>query len=188
LEKRCTFELERYRQITRSNDMANYKELKEALQIERSELDFEIVKQPSLFNDAGELAVEAAAVRDTLKEKLSQKDAELYLKHKELLEEEADKKPSEASIKMAVERDSAHIKATDNYLEAVAEAAKLQILKESFHQRSYMLRELAGLYVSNWFESSSVKPTRNTDAAVSDRKMQRLVEGRAGRNRERVRG
>jgi hypothetical protein len=167
--------------------MATYEELKAALDIERSELDFEIVRQPSLFNEAGEMAVEAAARRDMLKEKLSQKDADLYDRHRELLSEGADKKPSEAAIKMAIERDESHVKLTDKYLAAKAEADRLQVLRESFKDRSYMLRELSGLYVANYFEATAVKGTRRTDDAVAQRKMERLEEGRRER-KERVRG
>lgn len=158
-------------------------DLEKGLQIDKLELDSELVSQPHIFFTAGELMTDLVAKRDAAKEFLSQVDAELYFKEKERLVEEGEKF-TEAAIKMAVEINARHIKATDDYLRAAQSAGKAQIMKESFSMRSYMLRELVQLHAANYYETSAVKgAAHRRDAARSSANDQKLREGRRERSR-----
>lgn len=161
--------------------MTKPSELRAALQIDKYELDEELVRQPKLFEETGDLLAAANAERDTLKERLSQVDARLYFDCRRDLER-SDGKASEAAIKNAIEIHEDHIEATNAYLEAKEWADRCQALKEAFSMRSYMLRDLSGLYVANYYQSDATKGGR-ADEYRSQRKRERLIEGRKQRVR-----
>jgi len=154
-------------------------ELRRALQIDRLDLDMELVRQPELFYEAGDLLAAANADRDTAKEELSQIDARLYFECRRELER-SDGKASEAAIKNAIEIHDDHIEATKSYLDAKEWADRCQTLKESFSMRSYMLKDLAGLYVANYYQTDATKGGR-ADEYRSKRNMERIIEGRSKR-------
>jgi len=129
-------------------------ELRKALEIDRNSLDLELVRQPQLFLQASELLTRASARRDFLKEEIDRVDATLYGIHRKKLDQ-AGSKATEGAIKAAVEVDAKHQEATKRYITAKETADLAQGLKDSFHQRRYMLQELCGLIVANYFESSS---------------------------------
>lgn len=157
----------------------HYDDLRKRLQIDKRDLDTEIAQNPEMFADAGDMTTDANSERDTAKEALDQMDAELYFKCKEDLEEEGGK-PTETAIKMAVEMHMDHIKATDRYLDAKRKAEKLGVLKESFQMRSYALKDMAGLYVANYFTTDSVR-RGPADEYRSKAVMDRHREGRRER-------
>jgi hypothetical protein len=130
------------------------KELKVGLEIRKSALDDELEKQPQIFNEVSELAVMAAARRDFLKEELARTDAELAGKHRRKFEKDAGK-ATESMVNAAVATDPAHKTAVEKHIQSKETADLAMALKESFHQRRYMLQELSGLFVANYFQSSS---------------------------------
>jgi hypothetical protein len=81
-------------------------------------------------------------------------------------------------VKNAIQAHSAHAAAYDTYILAKTRADTLQALKDAFQQRSYMLRELASLYVSSYYDESSVKGTGKTDKMIYDRQRERMAEAR----------
>lgn len=147
------------------------------LEIDKHNLDDELVKQPSLFFDVSEAYEEAVAERDACKEELATIDAELDGIIRAKLGDEA----TEAMVKHGIQSHARHAEAFDTYILAKTRAGKLQALKESFHQRNYMLRELANLYVSSYYEASSVQGTSKTDKAAYDRQREKLAEARQNR-------
>jgi hypothetical protein len=148
------------------------KELKVGLEIRKSALDDELVKQPQIFNEVSELAVMAAARRDFLKEELSRTDAELAGKHRRNFEKKAGK-ATDSMVSAAVATDPVHKTAVEKHITAKETADLAMSLKESFHQRRYMLQELSGLFVANYFESSSSGGARSN-----------MSEYKAGKNRD----
>jgi len=156
------------------------KELQGYLEIDKLALDDEIVKQPSLFFKASEAYVEAVAERDACKEELSTIDAELDGEIRERLEKRGDK-TTEAIVKNEIQTEKRHSAAFDTYILAKTRADRLLALKEAFQQRGYMLRDLASLYVANYYESSSVQGNSRSDAAVYNRQRERLADARTKR-------
>ena len=154
--------------------------LKERLKIDKSQLDREVSEQPMLFFDAAEAYEEAIAERDTLKEALATVDAELDGIVRVKLEKRHDKY-TEAMVKNGIQLDPKHEKAFKAYLDAKTRAGKLESMKDSFKQRSYMVRDLASLYVASYFEQSSIQGTNSTDRAVYEGQRQRLAQARRTR-------
>lgn len=155
-------------------------EFKKYLEIDRNALDEELAHQPQLFFTVSEAYVEAAAMRDELKEKLATTDAELdNLVRIDL--EQSQSKVTEAIVKNAIQSHPAHKAASDAYLAAKKEADVLLAMKDSFYQRASMIRDLSSLYIANYYDSSSTKGTSATDSATYKRQRERLAEARQTR-------
>ena len=136
----------------------NVEDFKKYLEIDKSNLDEEIVHQPSLFSEVAEAHANAISVRDSLKEELATLDASLANELRKKIEKGGER-ATDARVQSATQQDKRHIKASNKYLEAKKEADILLALKESFQMRSYMIRDLAQLYSAQYFESTSVKIT-----------------------------
>lgn len=157
--------------------IAVIEELKPYLKINRHALDEEFEGQPSLFHKIGEAHANAVARRDYLKEQIDKVDADLYKKYRKKIEKSGDR-ATDTAIKMAISLDPRHQKAFNRYLNAKWKSDRILALKESFHSRSYMLRDLAGLYVANYFERTSVTDNSYVDNLKAKKKMDRLIEVR----------
>ena len=129
----------------------NLNELKNHLIINAQNLDDELIKQPSLFYMIGESYVEAIAIRDTKDEELSAIDAELDAQ----IRLSNDSKLTEPKIKNMVKLHPKHQEAFVAYNEAKLMSDRLGAMKEAFHQRGSMLKELAQLAISNLYETAS---------------------------------
>lgn len=150
-------------------------EFRAYLSIDKSSLDDEVIRQPSLFFEVSEAYVEAAAERDYAKEDLANIDAVLDSSIRKKL---SDKKPTEGAVKGLVQCSEEHSKAMRVYLEAKQLADKFAVLKDAFQQRSYMLRDLVSLHTSNYFQDSSVKITLQQDKSVYTQRRARLAMAR----------
>lgn len=152
-------------------------ELNEHLKIDKDSLDEEIQRQPSLFFKIGEAYVNAAARRDFLKEEVARVDADLSAKHRRKIEKSG-ARATDAATNSAVAADPKHQKAVDAHIAARQEADKLLVLKDSFHQRSYMLRDLVALYVSNYYQQTSVNDNSVTKDFKANKNMDKMAEAR----------
>lgn len=153
-------------------------EFRSYLQIDRNALDTAVMRQPVLLDAVSEAYVEAAAERDALKEELATIDARLDLNIR--AGSTSANKVTEPFIKAKIQVDPKHQQAFAVWLEAKEYADKLGALKDAFRDRSYMLRELGNLYVSNYFQQTSVKPTQATDDMVFARRRERLKLAKEG--------
>lgn len=148
------------------------------LVINKNALDEEVTQQPSLFFAVAEAYAEAATERDSLKELLGTIDAQLDAIVREELEGE---KVTESLVKNRIQVHPNHKAAFESYLEAKQKADVLGALKDAFHTRGYLVRDLCSLALANYYESNAVKDTATTDAAVYKRQRQRLAEARERR-------
>ena len=142
----------------------DFSDLRAHLKIDKYALDDEIVEHPTLLAEISELCALAIAERDMLKEKWAAVDAGIDLEVR--AQSTGKKKLTEGHIKSIIQMHPDHIKSGVEYLQKRAEADQLQALKEAFHQRGYMLRDLAQLFVSNYYSTSSVRATPNTEETV----------------------
>lgn len=149
-------------------------DLRQYLKIDKHALDDELVKHPSLFFKVAEAMTEAVAERDLLKEELAYTDAELDKQVRIILGDKA----TEAKVKGQVAIHKDHVYATSRYLEAKKQADMLAALKEAFHNRGYMLRDLAQLYVNNYYSTDSVRTTPTTSDAVYEGTRAKMAERR----------
>jgi len=153
-------------------------EFREYLKIDKNNLDDEVTQQSTLFFAVSEAYAEAATDRDLMKEQLSTIDAQLDAIVRLELEGE---KVTESIVKNRIQVHPSHETAFQSYLNAKQKADVLGALKDAFHTRSYLIRDLCSLALANYFESSAVKDTGVTDQAVYRRQRQRLAEARERR-------
>ena len=151
------------------------------LEIDKSALDDEVIRQPSLFYMVSEQLVEANAERDAAKEDLATVDAELDARFRK--DATSGSRVTDKAIQSRVQTAPEHKKAFVSYLDAKAHAEKLLVLKESFQQRSYMLRDLVSLYTANYYEESSIKPSRAQEASHYAANRVRISNARAAREK-----
>lgn len=155
-------------------------ELQAQLAIDKSVLDDEVIRQPVLFYTVSEMLTDAIAERDGAKEDLGAIDADLDHKWRKHLAK-GPVKVTEAVVAGHVATDPDHEKAFTAWLNAKTKADKLLALKEAFQQRSYMLRDLVSLYSANYYEDSSVKPTKLQEASHYAANRNRMSNARAAR-------
>lgn len=165
----------------RLNRNAEYLEeqerLKAQLRIDKHDIDNEIERQPSLFFDVSREVTAAAARRDYLKEELQRIDAKLDGKYRRRAVKQSTKY-TEAQIAHMIALDDDHIAASNALIDAREHADTMQALKESFNQRSYMLRDLASLFVANYFERSAVKANGDVKNARAKKNIDAMSEMR----------
>ena len=150
--------------------MIDIDEFKKYLRINKQALDDEVMQQPELFFQVSEAYAQAVAERDALKEELNVTDSKLFANQRR-----NDPKATDTAIKSRVSIDSGHQQAFTEWLEAKEHSDRLGALKDSFFQRSEMLKTLGRLQASNNFEQTSVRDTKSTDAMVYERQRKRLA-------------
>lgn len=152
-------------------------EFRQYLIIDKFALDDALKEQPSLLFQVSEAFESALARRDALKDQVSTVEAEVDVDIRESAAKTKEK-VTEPQIKHLIATDHGREQAYKAYAEARALAGRLGALKEAFKERGYMLREMCSLYVSNYFEQASSRPTQNTDAAAYKQGRQRLAASR----------
>ena len=129
-------------------------DFEKALVIDRNNLDQELIRHADIFYRVAEAYMTAIDKRDTAKDNLGKVDAEIGLKLRKRAETKAEKM-TEIKLQSMLQVDTTHTKAVDRYLRAKAEADKFGVLKESFQQKSYMLRSMVDLYTANYYSIES---------------------------------
>ncbi len=163
--------------------MISIAELKEQLAIDKSVLDDEVIRQPVLFYTVSEQLTNAIAERDGAKEDLAAVDAELNAKWRKKLSTSTTKRVTDSLVQSYIQTDPVHEKAFDTWLAAKTKADQFLALKEAFQQRSYMLRDLVSLYSANYYEDSSMRPTKAQEASQYAANRQRISNARAARGK-----
>lgn len=152
-----------------------FSELECLLKINQHDLDGALLEQPEAFYRISQAYVQAVSMRDKLYEDVKVVDASLDLAIREEFEQEG-KKATEKIIESKVKSHPNHDRAYRSYLSAKEEAERLNALKESFLQRSYVLKELCNIYISGYSvaESSIKSETQKTRSdikkAISEKK------------------
>src|ERR1035437_8985262 len=129
---------------------------KRALKIDKDALDEALMRQPQLFDDVAQEHAEAISERDALKEAVDVAKARAELSVRLKLEKLGEK-VTEPLVKTRTELHPDYRQAVKDYLQAKKASDILQAHKEAFQQRSYVLKDLAALYVAGYFSVNSVK-------------------------------
>ena len=121
---------------------------KARLQIDKDDLDNEVVRHATLFQEVGEEYTRMVSVRDKLKEQIDREGAKVGLTIRAKLKGE---KITVDELNARVNLDAAYCKLRDKYIDINNEAAQWYILKDSFHSRRYMIQEMCNLYNSGYW-------------------------------------
>lgn len=122
-------------------------DVRDGLRIDREDLDGCLIEQPDRYWRAAEAHVQARAELDGLKLRLDETVARLDRRIRERAEVE-EKKVTEGSIDKEIKLHPDYCDLRRQMLDATARAELAQALKESYSQRSFMLRELVALQIS----------------------------------------
>lgn len=168
------------------NPLEVYERLKSELRLDKHNLDEEAIRQPDLYQEISEAHSEAVATRDTLKEALQAKDAELAEGYREKAAKSGER-TSETKIGDQVSQDPEHQKAYKLWVKAAKLASMLQGLLWAADQRNKVLKLLADLYLSGYFErvsgTTTKKRTEDARAAAGREGMRQLRNARKGNPR-----
>jgi len=150
-------------------DVKELDDFKKYLKIDEHALDKEVSRQPELFFEVAQRSAIKLGERDAAKLALEQAYAVVSLG---IREDNVGKKTTEGLIDQLTKSDDAYISYQDDYLTAKQLAESWDALKDAFSQRSFMLRELASLYIAGYFQTTSVKGTINdvTEIKYEERK------------------
>lgn len=138
-----------------ARDKITLKEARELLVIDKDQLDEVCLTHANIFDDVADRHAQAVGERDYAKDCLSQVYAEVI---SELRQEAAEKgnKVTEKGLEAAAHLDKGYLKANEAYLDAKLEADRWSIKKDSFLQRSSMIKRLCDLHQSGYYTSRSV--------------------------------
>lgn len=155
-------------------------ELAEALKIDKFDLDNELVQQPILYWQASEAATLARSRLDQAKADLDLLEAELY---RSLREEYSKDKPSEKTLSMILQSHSDFVAERRRYLDLKLRSDKWDNLKDAFGKRGYILRELVEMYITGYYQKSSMEGAQNRSRdARANYNQERMARKRLARN------
>lgn len=147
---------------------------KEMILIDKNSLDEELVKQASTFDDIADKVAELRSLRDEKKEELGRVKAERFTFYKDSAEKVTDK-----SAEASVLTDKSYKEIEIEYRDLCLEFEEWQNKKESFLQRASMLKELCGLFISGYWQQSSVRGNADTDKTSYKITRERLAKDRS---------
>jgi hypothetical protein len=157
---------------------------RKSLVIDKDDLDTCLVQQPELFDHVAEAHSMAVAERDATK--LALEEAEAW-GSQQIREEyaEAKIKTTEGDIKEKLITDKKLGALRRTLLQQKAEVDRWAALKESYQQRSYMLKELAPMKLARMFSSGSVSTSSRDMADAFTRKELDAARAQRGYKRDR---
>lgn len=151
-------------------------EFEQALIIDKHDLDTELLSQADLFYRVAQEYAEAVSIKDAQYEFLKETDAKLNLLIRKQFE---GIKITEAQISASVLNHDEHKAVFQEWLGDKEKADKIGHLKEAFIQRSYMLRDLAQLYIAGYFSEKSISADNSTSKhAVYEKRKERMRKRR----------
>ena len=167
----------------------NVDRLRDSLVIDRDGLGECLIEQPQLYYDVASAHVESVARRDALKLDVEEVQAKV---DKRIRDEAAtkDTKITEASIQQTLRLDLKVADVARRSLAAREESDRWAALKEAYQQRSFMLRELVALRISERGDIALANGAgQRSRSSVADAVVEHVKSSTAGaRQRFRVRG
>jgi hypothetical protein len=127
--------------------MISKEEARRGLVIDTKRLDEELRFQPEIFYEVASTAVAVASERDALKDKKDRTWSSKFISEK--MESKMDGKSlSDKTAETFADVNEEVVQVTRDFLEKKKEADEWLVLKESYQQRSVMLKELCGIQSS----------------------------------------
>lgn len=158
--------------------------MRNKLRIDRNTLDEDMIEQAVYYLDACEAHVQAVSERDAAKENLAVVDARIAQRLRTDWSKKGEKF-NETMVGDAVQTDAEHIKAFEHHSHMIKRASFVGALKDSFDQRSKMLRELSTLFVAGYFSRATGRATqRDVDQGKAAAGREAMARARRGVNGE----
>ncbi|MDP3937714.1 MAG: hypothetical protein Q8R92_06220 [Deltaproteobacteria bacterium] len=155
-------------------DYDDFRELEDALRIDEHALERALRDQPVMFYRVANAYALEISRRDAAKQALQDVEAEADLSVRGRAQRD-DQKITEGQIRATVQTDGRVAQAQASLARRSEAVGKLAALKEAFQQRSYALKDLAGLYVANYYTASEHNAAsgavRTRDAAEARARM-----------------
>lgn len=132
------------------------------LDIDRESLDIEVTRQPVKFYQVAGYVEELTSSRDRAKDLLG----ESYSQVSERIRKEFDdrgEKTTETRITALANGDPEYVEARDHYNRLRELTGTATALKESFMQRSYMIRDLVSLHLGGYAMRTSLDGKSHTE-------------------------
>lgn len=143
-------------------------EYAEFLLIDKFNLDTCLIEQGSVYYNVGIAYTNAVSAKDYTKAELDRAKADADKTIRQQAAEESER-VTEAQVANRILEDHLYRKAHDDFLEWKTISDKWLVLKESFEQRGYALRELCHLWVSNYYADTAIQSEKHeaTDRLAS---------------------
>lgn len=157
---------------------SRFEELVTLLAIDRHDLDIEISRQPTLYMEICDAQVMAVSRSDAAYDEVKRVAAEVDLR---IREEHEGERITEKQVEALVQTSEDYVNARQDYRDKKYLADRLTALKESFYQRSFMLRDLASITVAGSYANSSYDDPENAPGQAAVRakyNKERMVEKR----------
>lgn len=127
------------------------------LLLDQHSLDYEWLRQASLFQKYSMVYADAAAIKDEAKEELLRTDAEIDLEvRSDWYQFGFETKPTEPAIKAVILLDDRHKKAARSFNEASRQANILQGTKTALEHKKAALERLSALYLAGYWADPKV--------------------------------
>lgn len=152
--------------------------LEEGLRIDKASLDKALLEQPELYYHVSKQLADLVSQRDAAKQYISEVEARVDATVRKSLAE-AETKATVDQISAAKQRHPDVRDAVDAHLDLSHAVGQFGALKEAFTQRSYVLKDMVSLYISNYYSDSMGK--QNSDRVrnlENDSNHQRLRDAR----------
>lgn len=159
----------------------DFRELEDGLRIDEYALEKALRDQPVMFYRVANAYAMEISRRDAAKQALQDMEAEADLDARDQARKK-DQKITEGEIRATIQTDGRIAQAQAALARRNEEVGKLAALKEAFQQRSYALKDLAGLYVANYYTASEHNAAsgavRDRDAAEARTRMSEARKAR----------
>lgn len=138
-----------------------YQHFRSKLKIDTDALDQALSEHPFCLQEVGEKYNHYTSLRDEAKEEMERKASQLALDIRE--RQGKGERITNDEVNARVSLEPSYLRAYAKYFELSKETALWLTLRESFLSRGYMLRELCGLFATQyWTKNSSVSPAADS--------------------------
>jgi hypothetical protein len=168
------------RETLHPSDIRLLEQFQSALKIDKHNLDEALLQQPDIFYRVSEGFAYAISLRDRAKSKLAEVSAEQSLVERRKAKQD-DEKITEDGLKARIALNDKVQDAQQDYHASALVADRWQGMKESWQQRSYVLKDMVGLYSAGYYSDKVSDTTKRgvADARYEDNR-KALADARKG--------
>jgi hypothetical protein len=160
----------------RQDSLSQLDDFSRRLKVDKNSLDDELVDQPDVFYRVGVQYALAISRRDRAYTRRKEVEGEALLRVRE-----REGRVTDTQAKELVSADPEVQAAYREYQAWASLASRWEYLKEAFAQRSYVLKDLAALWIAGYYAGSTGRAGRDAGERVSERHRAALDQERQRR-------